>query len=95
MTTESNDREKSKDAPQQSTKSQQSMRNPPGADRQQGAGKGRSEDARTGIGASQGQDREARERDSANGTPDLERGSDPGATESLTKDPTGAFKERP
>jgi hypothetical protein len=59
-----------------------------------------------GIGASQGQDRgspseQQQPRPSA-GTPDIERGSsrdtgeDAGSsTESLVKDPTGAFKERP
>ena len=95
MTTESNGRDKSKDEPRQSETSQHSMRNPPGTQGQQGAGNARDERARAGIGASQGQDRGAPERDPKNGTPDVERGSDSGATESLTKDPTGAYKERP
>ena len=95
MTTESNKRDASKDDPRQSETSQQSMRNPPGTQGQQGAGTARDQGARAGIGASQGQDRGTPERDRTNGTPDLERGSDSGASESLTKDPTGAFKERP
>jgi hypothetical protein len=59
-----------------------------------------------GIGASQGQDRgspsEQQESRPSAGTPDIERGSArdtgpdaAGSTESLVKDPTGAFKERP
>lgn len=58
-----------------------------------------------GIGASQGQDRESRpdrtEARPSAGTPDIERGGGqqdverPASGESLVKDPTGAFKERP
>src|SRR5688500_1028734 len=62
--------------------------------------------AKPGIGASQGQDRgspaEQQESRPSAGTADIERGSardtggDAGdSTESLVKDPTGAFKERP
>ena len=79
---------------------------------QQGANKGGSgkpraaERDKTGIGASQGQDRASRDeqqggRPSA-GTPDLERSGGStdmergsGSEESLVADPTGAFKERP
>ena len=62
--------------------------------------------AQPGIGASQGQDRaspsEKQQPRPSAGTPDIERGSSRdtgpdagGSTESLVKDPTGAFKERP
>ena len=95
MTTESNERDKPGVGPRQSETSQQSMRNPPGTQGQQGSATAREEGARAGIGASQGQDRGTPERDRTNDTPDLERASDSGASESLTKDPTGAFKERP
>ena len=66
---------------------------------------GSEQQTQTGIGSSQGQDRESRPgreggRPSA-GTPDIERGRGSqdvergGGTDSLVNDPTGAFKERP
>jgi hypothetical protein len=86
----------------QKQRSQQSMKNPAG-DKQQGSAPGKSDQqSRTGIGSSQGQDRESRsERDrvphTGPGTADIERSSAgaQGSTDSLADDPVGAYKERP
>ena len=92
-------------SPQQAQNSRQSGQQ--GAVQQGGTGKPRDQQARSGIGASQGQDRASRdeqhrERPSA-GTADIERSSSspdsitPGGNseESLVQESTGAFKERP
>ena len=62
----------------------------------------REQQSRSGIGSSQAQDRGTRpEREGGRpsaGTPDIERGGPQDVErsgESLVKDPTGAFKERP
>ena len=53
-----------------------------------------------GLGSSQGQDGGTTDRDKQSGPPsagtaDIERGGEPGASESLVNDSTGAYKERP
>jgi len=83
----------------QDQKSQQSSTNPSG--KPQGS-KPKDQDTPTGMGSSQGQDREQRPSRrggvprTGEGTADIERGS-AGAHESdsLADDPVGAFKERP
>ena len=70
-----------------------------GAPKRQG-GRSGGKDEGTGIGSSQGQDRaspaDRQERsDRGRDTPDIERGAQPGAPDSLTNEMTGAFKERP
>lgn len=90
----------------QSQKSEQSAGNPAGA----GSGKPDVPFDRSGMGSSQGQDREAGQRSGSErpsaGTPDvprdrpsagnadIERGS-AGSQDSMVNDSTGAFKERP
>jgi hypothetical protein len=85
----------------QDQKSQQSTTNP--SNKPEGSRPSR-EQGRSGIGSSQGQDREsrpARDRDSVprtgEGTADIERSSAgaQGQSDSLSDDPVGAFKERP
>ena len=84
----------------QDQKSEQSLTNPSG--KPQGS-KPKSKEAPTGIGSSQGQDREERpsRRDNqgprtGEGTADIERSSvRTHESDSLTDDPVGAFKERP
>ena len=81
---------------QQSQKSEQSMQNPAGRERTP-----RETEGQTGIGSSQRQDAAHDREKRPPGTADIERGSheqggsDPGASESLTQDPVGAYKERP
>lgn len=84
----------------QNQRSQQSIDNPAGKPKQKAPAD--EKPGGTGIGSSQGQDRESRsDRDrvphTGRGTADIERASaDPqGSGESLTDDPVGAFKERP
>ena len=97
--------EKPVPGPHQVQDSRQSGRQ--GAVQQGGTGNPREQQAQSGIGASQGQDRaspdeQQRERPSA-GTADIERSSSspesmrPGGNseESLVQESTGAFKERP
>lgn len=85
----------------QDQKSGQSSTNPSGKPQ---ASKPSEEKARTGIGSSQGQDREDRPSGNRDGVPrtgegtaDIERASaeGQGRSESLTDDPVGAYKERP
>ena len=81
--------------------SEQSMNNPAATDRQQGADDSGTENP-AGIGSSQKQDtggarEEQRGMRTGKGTADIERGT-AGAQpndDSLSKDPVGAFKERP
>jgi hypothetical protein len=85
----------------QNQRSQQSIDNPAGKPEQRAPSDESGKDSGTGIGSSQGQDRESR-RDSdvprtGRGTADIERSSaeGQGSTESLTDDPVGAYKPRP
>ena len=99
--------EQQKDAAPQGRQEQASVQSAQQGEAKPATGKaGAGEAGRSGIGSSQGQDRASRDdrqggRPSA-GTPDIERGSAAadierggGPGESLVKDPTGAFKERP
>lgn len=86
----------------QDQRSQQSINNPAGKPEQRPPSDKSGKPDGTGIGSSQGQDRESRrDRDSVprtgRGTADIERSSaeGQGSTESLTDDPVGAYKERP
>ena len=86
--------------PRQDQRSEQSVDNPADAERQQGGPADKAGSQNTGIGSSQGQDRERREERplrTGQGTADIERGGagSRGGTDSLVDDTTGAFKERP
>jgi hypothetical protein len=88
---------------QQNQNSRQSIANASGGQQGEGTHGGRarkgSDEAgqykQSGIGASQGQDRESPDLDKRPGTADIERAGQGNSRDSLVNDPTGAFKERP
>jgi hypothetical protein len=94
---------------QQSQNSRQSMGNPSGGQQGEDASRSRAghgpadqgaQQEQSGIGASQAQDRgspdlDKREGEGPNASADIERAGQGNSRDSLVKDPTGAFKERP
>jgi hypothetical protein len=94
---------------QQNQNSRQSMANASGGQQGGGSNGGRAREGsaeqagqqqQTGIGASQGQDRdspdlEKRPGERSNTSADIERAGQGNSRDSLVNDPTGAFKERP